>query len=322
MRVQLGRAVISMVKLGFVGAGKIGSTSAYATLSMVNPDELVLIDIPPAKDLVEGEAMDLAAAAPAFGRTTKVVGGVDYELLRNADVVVVSAGLPRKPGMTRLDLLQKNKVIIQDVATKVKAVAPNCVFILISNPVDVLLTLAQKILQFPRNRVIGMSSLHDSVRLTGMLRDDSGDRHARGQIVGEHGETMLALPSMSVVPKSARIDWSTIEARVRQRAMDVIQRKGATVFAPAACTARMVRAVMHDTKEEIACCVLADGEYGLKEVSIGLPAVLGRNGLERVVEYPLTAEEKRKLQASADTIKKNIQDALTAPAPAAVPPAA
>jgi malate dehydrogenase len=304
-----------MTKLGFVGAGKIGSTSAYATLSMVNADELVLIDIPPAKDLVEGEAMDLAAAAPAFGRTTKVTGGVDYELLRNADIVVVSAGLPRKPGMTRLDLLHKNKVIIQDVATKVKGVAPNCVFILVSNPVDVLLTLAQKALQFPRNRVIGMSSLHDSVRLTGMLREETGDRFARGQILGEHGETMVAIPTMSVLPKGAKVDWSTIEGRVRQRAMDVIQRKGATVFAPAACTARMVRAVMHDTKEEIASCVLCEGEYGLKDVSIGLPAILGRSGLERIVEYPLTADEKKKLQVSADTIRKNIQDALTAPAP-------
>jgi malate dehydrogenase len=303
-----------MTKVGFVGAGKIGSTSAYATLSMVDVAELVLIDIPPAKDLVEGEAMDLAAAAPAFGRTTKVTGGTDYELLRNADIVVVSAGLPRKPGMTRLDLLQKNKVIIQDVAGKVKAVAPNCVFVLVSNPVDVLLTVAQKVLNFPRQRVIGMSSLHDSVRLTGLLRDDTGDRHARGQILGEHGETMIAVPSLSVVPKNSRIDWSTIESRVRQRAMDVIQRKGATVFAPATCTARMVRAVLHDTKEEIASCVLCEGEYGLKDVSIGLPAILGRNGLERVVEYPLTSDEKNRLHASADTIRKNIQDALAAPA--------
>jgi len=311
-----------MVKVGFVGAGKIGSTSAYATLSMVDIDELVLIDIPPAKDLVEGEAMDLAAAAPAFGRNTKVTGGVDYALLRDSDIVVVSAGLPRKPGMTRLDLLQKNKVIIQDVASKVKAVAPHCVFVLVSNPVDVLLTVAQKVLNFPRNRVIGMSSLHDSVRLTGMIREETGDVHARGQILGEHGETMIAVPSMSVYPKSAHIDWSTIEARVRDRAMQVIQRKGATVFAPAACTARMVRAVVRDSKEEIASCVLCEGEYGLRDVSIGLPAVLGRNGLERVVEYPLTADEKRKLQASADTIRKNIQDALAPPAPNPTPPAA
>jgi malate dehydrogenase len=306
-----------MTKVGFVGAGKIGSTSAYATLSMVDVDELVLIDIPPAKDLVEGEAMDLAAAAPAFGRNTKVVGGTDYELLRGCDIVVVSAGLPRKPGMTRLDLLQKNKVIIEDVAAKVKAVAPDCIFILVSNPVDVLLTIAHRKLGFPRHRVIGMSSLHDSVRLTGILRDDTRDRAARGQILGEHGETMIAVPSMSIVPEDSRVDWSTIEARVRQRAMDVIQRKGATVFAPAACTARMVRAVLRDTKEEIASCVIVEGEYGLRDVSIGLPAVLGRRGLERVVEYPLTAEEQRKLQASADAIRKNIQDAVAAPAPPA-----
>ncbi len=304
-----------MTKVGFVGAGKIGSTSAYATLSMLDVDELVLVDIPPARDLVEGEAMDLAAAAPGFGRRTKVVGGTDYELLRDSDIVVVSAGLPRKPGMTRLDLLQKNKVIIDDVARKVKAVAPRCVFILVSNPVDVLLSIAYRALGFPRNRVIGMSSLHDSVRLTGMLRDETGDRAARGLILGEHGETMIAVPSLSVVPTSAKIDWTTIEQRVRQRAMDVIQRKGATVLAPGACAARMVRAVALDTREEIPSCVLCEGEYGLRDVSIGLPAVLGRNGLERIVEYPLTPDERKKLQHSADTIRKNIQDALTASAP-------
>lgn len=303
-----------MAKIGFVGAGKIGSTSAYATLSMVDADELVLIDIPPAKDLVEGEAMDLASAAVAFGRKTKVTGGTDYALLKGADVVVVSAGLPRKPGMTRLDLLQKNKVIIEDVADKVKAAAPNCIFLLVSNPVDVLLTVAFRKLGFPRSRVFGMSSLHDSVRLSDILREMTGTRDAKGTVLGEHGETMIAVPSLSRVPKEARVDWSTIEAQVRDRAMQIIQRKGATVLAPAACTARMVRAILHDTREEIPSCVLVDGEYGLRDVSLGLPAILGREGVSRIVEYPLTPDEKRKLQHSADSIRKNIQDALSASA--------
>lgn len=311
-----------MTKLGFVGAGKIGSTSVYATLSLVDVDEIALVDIPPAKDLVEGEAMDLSSAAVAFGRRTHIVGGTDYGLLKGSDIVVVSAGLPRKPGMTRLDLLQKNKVIIEDVAAKVKAMAPNCIFLLISNPVDVLLSVARRTLGFPRNRVIGMSSLHDSVRLSDMLRERTGDRQARGQILGEHGETMIAVPTMSHFPKNAAIDWSTIESQVRDRAMQIIQRKGATVFAPAACTARMIRAILYDTKEEIASCVFPEGEYSLRDVSIGLPAVLGHGGLERIVEYPLTPEEKRKLQVSADTIRKNIQDAFAPPATSPSPPAA
>lgn len=299
-----------MTKIGFIGAGKIGSTSVYATLSMVDVDEIVLIDIPPAKDLVEGEAMDLDAAAPAFGRRTHVTGGTDYDLLKGADLVVVSAGLPRKPGMTRMDLLQKNSDIIKDVATKVKAAAPDCIFLLISNPVDVLLSVAQSVLQFPTNRILGMSSLHDSVRLTGMIREQTGDRGARGQILGEHGETMIAVPSMSRYPPEAKIDWANIETMVRERAIEVIKRKGATVFAPAASTARMVRAIVHDTKEEIASCVFPDGAYGLRDVSIGLPAVLGARGVERVVEYPLSNDEQAKLAASADNIRKNIEVAL------------
>lgn len=303
-----------MTKIGFVGAGKIGSTSVYATLSLVDADEIVLVDIPAAKDLVEGEAKDLASAAVALGRKTRLVGGTDYGLLRGADVVVVSAGFPRKPGMTRLDLLQKNKAIIEDVAAKVKAAAPDCLFLLISNPVDVLLTIAQRVLGFPKERVFGMSSLHDSVRLGDLLREKSGDRGAMGTVLGEHGETMIAVPSLSRVPAAANVDWSTIEAEVRERAMYIIQRKGATVWAPAACTARMVRAVLEDTKEEIPMTVFPEGEYGLRDVSIGLPAVLGRQGVGEIVEHPLTDAEKKKLHDSADAIRKNIQDALAAPA--------
>ncbi|MBI2078814.1 MAG: malate dehydrogenase [Euryarchaeota archaeon] len=311
-----------MTKVGFVGSGKIGSTSVYATLSMLDVDEIAIVDIPAAQALVEGEAMDLSSAAVAFARKTRVVGGTDYGLLKGCDVVVVSAGSPRKPGMTRLDLLAINKKIIENVADQVKAAAPDCIFLLISNPIDVLLGLAYKRLGFPRNRVIGMSSMHDSVRLSDILREKSQNRDAKGTILGEHGETMLAVPSLSRVPKSANVEWATVETQVRNRAMQIIERKGATVFAPAACTARMVRAIVTDSREEIPSCVVVDGEYGLRDVTIGLPAILGRHGLERIVEYPLTADEKRKLQVSADTIRKNVQDALAAPAPTPAAPAA
>jgi malate dehydrogenase len=308
-----------MVKVGFVGSGKIGSTSVYATLSMLEVDEIAIVDIPPAKDLVEGEAMDLSSAAVAFGRKTKVTGSVDYSALKGSDIVVVSAGSPRKPGMTRLDLLAINKRIIESVCDQVKAAAPDCIFLLISNPIDVLLSLAYKRLGFPRNRVVGMSSMHDSVRLSDILREKTNSRDAKGTVLGEHGETMIAVPSMSRVPKNANIDWGTIEAQVRDRAMQIIQRKGATVFAPAACTARMVRAIVTDSKEEIYSCVVPNGEYGLKDVTLGLPAVLGRNGVENIVVYHLTPEEQKKLQHSADTIRKNVQDAINAPPPTPAP---
>jgi malate dehydrogenase len=310
-----------MTKVGFVGAGKIGSTSVYATLSLVDVDEIAIVDIPPAKDLVEGEAMDLSSAAVAFGRKTKVTGAVDYAALKGADLVVVSAGSPRKPGMTRLDLLAINKKIIESVCDQVKANAPDCIFLLISNPVDVLLSLAFKRLGFPRNRVLGMSSMHDSVRLSDILRGMTNSRDAKGTVLGEHGDTMIAVPSLSRVPKGAKIEWSTIEAQVRDRAMQIIQRKGATVFAPAACTGRMVKAIVTDSHEEIYSTVLPNGEYGLKDVSLGLPAVLGRNGVEAIVTYPLTPEEQKKLQHSAETIRKNVQDAINAPPPAPPAPA-
>ena len=296
-----------MVKqIGFVGSGAIGSTSAYATLALTDVPEMVIYDI--FREPAEGHAMDLSTAGVAFGRQTRIRGTDDFSELAGCDLLVVSAGFPRKPGMTRLDLLEKNLSIIRDVATKAKAHCPDAIFLLVSNPVDVLLTVAQDILQFPRERVLGMSSLHDSSRLTDLLLD-RGVKGAEGLILGEHGETMFTVPSLSRGDGIEDQDWDELETATRERAMEIIKRKGATSWAPGACVGRMVKAIVEDTRELIPTCVLLQGEYGHEDVSFGVNAVIGRKGVLQVKEDKLSDAERAKMKTTAETIKAKIEEA-------------
>lgn len=295
------------MKVGFVGAGTIGANSMFATLALTDRiEEIAVVDI--MEEVAVGRALDLNTASVAFGRRTRVHGGGDYALIKNADIVVVSAGLPRKPGMTRLDLLQKNVGIIKGICAQVKKQAPNCIFLLVTNPVDVLLYVAWKELGFPRERVLGMSSLHDSARLTDIVRDIHGDRSLRATILGEHGETMFPVPSMSS-PELEDDDWADLEQKTRGRAMSIIERVGATAYAPGACTGRMVKALVEDTHEEVPTCCILDGEYGQGDVATGVPAVLGKGGLVRIVEYPLTKVEKAKMEQTCQVIGDKIAEA-------------
>jgi malate dehydrogenase len=313
-----------MVKVGFVGAGTIGANSIFASLMLTDRiDEIAVVDI--AEAAAVGRALDLNTASVAFGRRTRVTGSTDYATLKGADLVVVSAGVPRKPGMTRADLLGINIKILKSVCAEVKKNAPDCVFLLVSNPVDILLYICWKELGMPRERVIGMTSLHDSARFTDIVRDATGDRNVRATILGEHGETMFVSPTLSS-PKLKGGDWEAWEKKTRGRAMEIIERVGATAYAPGACTGRMVKAIIEDTHEEIPTGVILDGEYGHSGVATGVPAVLGRGGLVRVVEYDLTAVEKAKLEVTVKAVKEKIAEGLqilaNPPAPTPTPAAA
>ncbi|MFO1533062.1 MAG: malate dehydrogenase [Thermoplasmatota archaeon] len=312
-----------MTKVGFVGAGTIGANSIFATLALTDRiDEIAVVDI--AEPAAVGRAMDLNTASVAFGRRTRVHGGTDYALLKGADVVVVSAGVPRKPGMTRADLLGINIKILKSVCAEVRKNAPNCVFLLVSNPVDILLYICWKELGLPRERVIGMTSLHDSSRFTDIVRDATGDRTVRATILGEHGETMFVSPTLSS-PSLAGGNWDAWEKTTRGRAMEIIERVGATAYAPGACTGRMVKAIVEDTHEEIPTGVILQGEYGHRDTATGLPAVIGKGGLVRIVEYPLTATEKAKLDTTCKAVREKIEEGLAIlaapPAPVAPKPA-
>ncbi len=296
------------MKVGFVGAGTIGANSIYATLALTDRiDEIAIVDLSEAAAV--GRGMDLNTTSVAFGRRTKVSGSTDYATLAGSDIVVVSAGMPRKPGMTRADLLAINVKIMKSICTEVKKHAPDCVFLLVTNPVDILLYICWKELGFPRERVIGMTSLHDSSRFTDIVRDATGNREVRATILGEHGETMFVSPTLS----SAELedgDWAGWEKTTRGRAMEIIERVGATAYAPGACTGRMVKALVEDTREEIPMGVILQGEYGHTDVATGVPAILGRGGLQRVVIYDLTAAEKSKLENTIDAVREKIAEGL------------
>src|SRR5687767_8127924 len=297
-----------MVKVGFVGAGTIGANSIFASLMLTDRiDEVAVVDI--AEAAAVGRAMDLNTASVAFGRRTKVSGSTDYATLKGSDLVVVSAGVPRKPGMTRADLLGINIKILKSVCAEVKKNAPDCVFLLVSNPVDILLYICWKELGYPRERVIGMTSLHDSARFTDIVRDATGDRNVRATILGEHGETMFVSPTLSS-PQLKGGEWDAWEKKTRGRAMEIIERVGATAYAPGACTGRMVRALVEDTREQLPTGVILDGEYVHKDHATGVPAILGKGGLIQVVEDQLSAVERAKPEVTVKAVKEKIAEGL------------
>lgn len=296
-----------MTKIGFVGAGKIGANAIYSTLHRARGvEEIAIVDL--VENLAVGEAMDLNTAAAGLGLDTRVVGGSDYALLKGADVVVVSAGLARKPGMTREDLLAKNAGIISDITRKVFANAPDAQMQVVSNPVDPLVYKAWKVSGKDRSKVYGMGALHDSMRLWDVLRDSvKAPVWNDAWILGNHGEQMFPASSLANTG-GASVDWSQAKEAVRGRAASIIEKKGATYYAPGIAISQMVLAAIgQGPKQFIPVVSVLQGEFGLKDVALGVPAVLSRRGLERVIEAPLSGPDKDWLNAAA----KAIQDQIT-----------
>ena len=289
------------MKLGFVGAGRIGSTTAFTCIQHLDLDEVVLVDI--VEDLAVGEAMDLSHAIVGLDKYAKIVGGSDYSLLKGCDLIVVSAGLARKPGMTRLDLAKKNAEIIRSVAKNVVKHAEDSKILVVTNPLDVMTYVMWKETGKDRREVFGMGSLLDTVRLKERIIA-LGGKPKRVFMMGEHGDSMFCPKSLAEVEGDVDLDRAIEETR--GVAMEVIKRKGATFYAPAVCIYRMVKAVLEDTKEEIPTSVVLQGEYGINDVALGVPAILGREGVERIVEYNLTDEEKAMLIKSAEILKERL----------------
>ncbi|MDD2778395.1 MAG: malate dehydrogenase [Methanocellales archaeon] len=287
-----------MVKIGFVGAGRIGSTSAYAVLHRVDCDEIVLVDI--IEDTAIGESLDLSTAAIAMGKDAIVTGGRDYSSLRNSDVIVISAGLARKPGMTRLDLTKANAAILSNVMEQLNFFA-GAILVLATNPVDLMTYMAFKLSQKPRSEVIGMGSSHDTARLREQILGYGVRSNA--MMIGEHGDSMTLLKKGD----ADGINWDGLTKATKERAMEVIKRKGATYYAPASCVAEIVKAIINDEGALIPVSVFLEGEYGLHDVAIGVPAIIGKHGAE-VVEYDLDEEGLTKLRDSANIIKKMLKD--------------
>jgi len=296
-----------------IGAGKVGSSAAFNILGRRISD-VVLIDI--AENLARGEALDMMQAAPAIEFDGKIEGTSDFSEMKDSELVIVTAGLARQPGMSRIDLLNKNAKIVKSVVKEVVKYAPDCMLMMVTNPVDVMTYVAYEESGFRRNRVFGMGNILDTLRFRSYiaLELDVSRKDIRALVIGEHGDSMVPLvnfASVSGIPITTLLDKEQVEKVVnltRGSGSDVIKLKGSTVYAPAAVIAIMADAVLRGRNRMMSVSTYLQGEYGFSDLSIGVPCVLGKNGVERILELKLDAEAKKAFEKSASIIKDAIAE--------------
>ncbi|OLB79827.1 MAG: malate dehydrogenase [Actinobacteria bacterium 13_2_20CM_2_71_6] len=309
-------------KVTVVGAGFYGSTTAQRLAEYDIFETVVLTDIIEGKPA--GLALDLNQSRPVEGFETKVVGvttgrnGEGYEAIEGSDVVVVTAGLPRKPGMSRMDLLGVNAKIVRSVAENVAKYAPNAVVIVVSNPLDEMTALAQLATGFPRHRVLGQAGVLDTARFTNFVAEELGVpvKSVKTLTLGSHGDTMVPVPSQCSVdgkPLSEVLPAEKIEelvVRTRNGGAEVVAllKTGSAYYAPSAAAARMARAVAEDSRDVWPVCAWVDGEYGISGVYLGVLAELGATGVKKVVETPLTDSELAALKEAAEAVRAKQAD--------------
>jgi malate dehydrogenase len=294
--------------VSIIGTGKLGSAVALQVASRELAD-LRLIDI--VKGLPEGEALDLGQMTAEQGADVEIVGSNDYKDISGSDLVVVIGGLGRKPGMTRLDLQEKNEEIIRGITEKIVEHAPKSLILMVTNPVDVMTYLSWKVSGFDSSRVFGQSGMLDTMRfkyfISRALKVSTSSIHA--VVIGEHGDSMVPLPRFSTVngvPITELLpenQVAEIVERTRKTAAEVIALKGATIYAPAHGITRMVESVIKDKKMVLCMTSRLSGEYGVRDVYVDVPAVLGARGVERVIELKLNEEERASFLKSVDVVK-------------------
>lgn len=302
-----------MPKIACIGAGNVGATAAQYCLEM-ELGNVVLTDI--VEGLPQGKALDMTEAGPIRNYSTTCIGTNDYADIQGADVVIITAGLPRKPGMTRLDLLEKNGNIISGVCSQINQYAPDAVVIIVTNPLDVMVYLAYQKLGFPANRVIGMAGCLDSARMRAFvaLELNVSMKNVDTMVLGSHGDTMVPLPqytTVSGIPITKLLSQEKIDAiiaRTRDGGGEIVRllKTGSAYYAPAAGAARMAQAVLRNERQLLPCAALLQGEYGLNNLYVGVPCILGAKGVERIVELELSTEEQGALQRSATEVQEGI----------------
>jgi malate dehydrogenase len=297
-----------------IGSGKVGGAAALFTALRKVTDEILLLDV--VQGLPQGEAMDINHMLAEKGIDVNVRGSNDYSEMKGSDIVVVVAGSGRKPGMTRMDLLKINASIVKGVVENIQKYAKDAMILPVTNPLDPMAYLAYKVSGFQRNRVFGMGGMLDLSRFTQFIHEATGySRNSiRALVVGEHGENMLPLPRFSTVsgiPISSILPKEKIEEIVqgtRQVAAKVIELKGATVHAPGNAISTIIEAVLNNTRQVIPVATYLDGEYGYSDVTIGVPAVIGRNGVEKIIELDLDSSEKEWFKKGVESVKNAISN--------------
>jgi malate dehydrogenase len=304
------------MKVTVVGAGKYGSTTAQRIAEKDLCDEVVMTDI--VEGLPQGLALDMLQSRPIEHFETRVVGTNGYLETAGSDVAVITAGLPRKPGMSRMDLLETNARIVGEVTRRLVDGSPDAVLIVVSNPLDEMTALAAEVSGFPKERVMGQAGMLDTARFKHFLAEELGTSPNRVEAItlGSHGDTMVPVPSMVTVdgkPLAELADAATIE-RLVQRTRDggaevvALLKSGSAYYAPSSAAAAMVEAVLADSKQVLPVCAWVTGQYGIDGVYLGVPARLGRGGVEQVVELPLTGEELGNLREAAEAVRAKQAD--------------
>jgi malate dehydrogenase len=304
------------MKVTVVGSGFVGATTAMRVAQKGLADEVTMVDI--VEGLPQGLALDMNQSSPVEGFEPVVRGTNDYADTADSDVVVITAGLPRQPGMSRMDLLEKNAGIVRQVADRVRESSPASVVIVVSNPLDEMTFLTADVTGFPKDRVMGMAGTLDSARLRYFIAEELrvSPRSVEAMTLGSHGEAMVPLPAQATVegkPLREIVDEDALERlyqRTRDAGAEIVRylKKGSAYYAPSASIAQMVEAIVGDTKAIVPTCAWCTGQYGISDVYVGVPARLGRNGVEEIVELDLGPDELTALREAAAGIRAKCAD--------------
>ena len=304
-------AKIQRRKVTVIGAGNVGATTAQRIAESGLAD-VVLIDI--VEGLPQGKGLDLAEAAPIVGHDAHIIGTNNYDDTANSDVIVVTSGIARKPGMSRDDLLNTNAGIVRSVVPESTKRSPDAILVVVTNPLDAMCHVALKASGFPKHRVIGMAGTLDSARYRTFIAQEAGVsvEDVRAFVLGGHGDTMVPLPrysSIGGIPLPEFLAADRIEAivkRTRSGGAEIVEllKTGSAYYAPAAATFEVVESILLDRRRLIPCAALLEGEYGVNGLYVGVPVVIGGNGIERIIEITLTADESAAFQRSADAVKE------------------
>jgi len=302
-------------KISIIGAGFVGATAAHWSAEKELGD-IVVVDI--IEGLPQGKALDLSEAAPVEGFDARVIGTNSYEETQGSDVVVITSGIPRKPGMSREALLETNQKIIESVVSQVVAKSPNAILILVTNPLDTMTYLAFKRSGLARNRVMGMAGVLDTARYKAFIAMELNVsvEDIQALLLGGHGDEMIPLPrytTVSGIPLSQLLPREKIDRivdRTRKGGAEIVNllKTGSAFYAPSASAVQMVEAILKDKKRILPCCAYLNGEYGLKDLCFGVPVKLGTNGIESIIEIELSDEEKALVARSAESVKKTIAE--------------
>ncbi len=303
-------------KITIIGAGNVGATTAH-WCAAAELGDIVLLDIPATEGMPAGKALDLMEASPIVGFDANIVGTTSYEETTDSDVVVITAGIPRKPGMSRDDLLSTNARIVSSVTAEIKQTSPNAILIVVSNPLDAMVQRALQVSGFPPNRVMGQAGVLDTARYRTFLAMELGVsvEDVSALLLGGHGDTMVPLPSCTSVggiPISQLIDAERLEEivqRTRKGGAEIVGllKTGSAFYAPAAATTQMVEAIVKDKKRLLPCAAYCDSEYGVGGFYVGVPAILGATGVEKIIQLDLNEEEQAAFQHSVDAVKALVE---------------